>query len=170
MDTTKKILAVLVMALCIAGILLAFSGIVGSWILNRTAVKAGDAFLQRADATLAGLQSNLDTAQSGLSTADQLLNQIEGIPLVGGLLAPLNENVDGLNDQLNNMSGQVGVLQGMVDVLQTSFHTWLNLATLFVDIFLLWFGVSQVSLYYHARDWYRKEESITVEDADKIDI
>jgi len=166
MDIAKKILAVLVMGLCIVGILLAFSGIVGSWALNRTAVKAGDAFLLRADSTLAGLEGGLGSAQSGLSAADQLLSQIEAIPLVGGLLAPLNENVDGLNGQLTNMQGQVGELQVMVDTLQASFHAWLNLATLFVDIFLLWFGASQVSLFYHARDWYREGEGITAEGAE----
>lgn len=158
MATFKKILAVLVMGLCILGILLAFSGIVGSWVLNRMAVKSADAFLLRADSTLGGLDSGLGTAESGLSAAGELLKQFEGIPLLGGLVGPLNDNVGGLSGQLTKMHGQVVELQGMVDTLQANFRTWLNLATLGVNIFLLWFGLAQVSLFYHALDWYREPE------------
>ena len=154
----KKILAVLVMGLCILGILLAFSGIVGSWALNRMAIKSADAFLLRADSTLAGLDSGLGTAESGLSSAGELLKQIEGIPLVGGLVGPLNDNVGGLSSQLTQMHAQVVELQGMVNTLQANFRTWLNLVTLGVNIFLLWFGLAQVSLFYHALDWYREPE------------
>jgi hypothetical protein len=156
--TFKKILAVLVMAMCVLGIALALAGILGSWVLNRMVASRSDAFLQRAAASLGGLESGLNQAESGLSTTSEALQGLEEIPLIGGLVRPLMENVGGLTIQVEDMHTQVNELQGMVGVLQANLHLWLNLGTLAITVMLLWFGASQVSLFYHGLDWYRQAE------------
>ncbi len=156
METFKKILAVLVMVICVLGIAIALSGIVGSWVANQLAIHQGSVFLEHTGQVLAGVDTGLKSVEGGLGTVDQLIEQVKQIPLIGNLVAGFSQNVGGLSGQITDVHGQVTELQGIVATLQANLRSWVNLATLAVDLFLVWFGLAQVSVFYHGLDWYRK--------------
>ena len=107
-----------------------------------------------------------------IDSADALESQIGGIgdlaeqasvllkdasQLFGGNLAESRESLQGFLADVEAYQQKVKGWREQVAYLQESLPLWLDLVSTFLTIFLLWFGLSQISLFLHGRAILRGE-------------
>ncbi len=76
--------------------------------INRTLDFGRHAALQQVRAELAGLESQLDDLNGQLATIDQRTQVLEGL---GGRMAAVEDNVDGLQAEIRTAAEQVGAME-----------------------------------------------------------
>lgn len=77
--------------------------------------------------------------------------------LFGGDLAGTRKSLEGFLADVDAYQQKVTGWREQVGYLQKSLPVWLDFASFFLTLFLLWFGLSQVSLFLHGRAILRGE-------------
>jgi len=172
----KKILSVIAMVLC-AGVLLAcLAGAIGVWVARAPLTNTAVALLTTAYDTLQkvgttagqvsqglgelqGLAGKLDDVVNGASATAGVLKQIgpvgDALNAITGGVQQLDGKLAEIQASAGDIRSQVGGLASTVDVVRQRIPVWINVGAFAITLALLWIGMGQVSLFIHARTWFR---------------
>ena len=73
----------------------------------------------------------------------------DGSYLMGGDLQETRENIQALQKIIKTYAGKVRTWRGQVTTLRYEFPGWITKTAIWLTVFLLWFGFSQVGLFLH---------------------
>ncbi len=114
------------------------------------------------DEMLTDLIDSADALESQIGGLSELAEQAsvlleDASQLFGGDFGESRESLEGFLADVEAYQEKVKGWRGQVAYLKESLPLWLDLASIFLTIFLLWFGLSQVSLLLHGRAILRGE-------------
>ncbi len=114
------------------------------------------------DQMLTDLIDSADALEAQISDVGDLAEQAsvlleDASQLFGGDLEGSRESLEGFLEDVEAYQEKVQGWRGQVAYVKESLPLWLDLASIFLTIFLLWFGLSQVSLLLHGRAILRGE-------------
>jgi hypothetical protein len=176
MVIVRRILAIFAMVLCTGVLLVCLAGAVGVWIARAPLTGAAVALLTTAHGTLVkvestagrlsqgldelhGLSARLDDAVSDVSAGAGLLKQIGPI---GDTLNAIKGGTAQLESGLAELGSSAGEIESQAAglapdrTLKQRVPVWIGVGAIAITIALLWIGVGQVSLFFHALAWFRR--------------
>ncbi|MCC6298574.1 MAG: hypothetical protein IT314_04705 [Anaerolineales bacterium] len=114
------------------------------------------------DEMLTDLIDSADALEARITDVGDLAEQAsvlleDASQLFGGDLAGSRESLEGFLAAVDEYRTKVKTWRTQIADLKDSLPLWIDLASLFLTLFLLWFGLSQVSLLLHGRAILRGE-------------
>ena len=114
------------------------------------------------DEMLTDLIDSADALESQIGGIGELAEQAsvlleDASQLFGGDLEGTRKSLEGFLADVDAYQQKVTGWREQVEYLQESLPVWLDFASFFLTLFLLWFGLSQVSLFLHGRAILRGE-------------
>jgi archaellum component FlaC len=79
--------------------------------------------------------------------------------LMGGDLSETRGNIQKLQTVVDDYESRVGAWRGQIATLRAKSPGWILRASIALTVFLLWFALSQLSLFLHGLAFYRRETS-----------
>lgn len=114
------------------------------------------------DQMLTDLIDSADALESQISDVGDLAEQAsvlleDASQLFGGDFGESRKSLEGFLADVQEYQSKVTGWRAQIADVKESLPTWMDFASLFLTIFLLWFGLSQVSLLLHGRALLRGE-------------
>ncbi len=114
------------------------------------------------DQTLTDLIDSADALESKIGDVRALAEQASTMLsdasfLLGGDFAETRASLEGFLAAVKEYGEKVSGWRGQVAEAKEALPVWIDRASIFLTIFLLWFGLSQVSLFLHGRAILRGE-------------
>jgi peptidoglycan hydrolase CwlO-like protein len=107
--------------------------------------------------TLSSMESTLSTSQGNLIMIEAEFN------IMARHINEINGSLTGARAVITQYQGVVSSLQEQINNLQTNLPTWMNMATWFITIGLVWLGLTQLGLLAQGLEMVaRPEEKIVV--------
>jgi peptidoglycan hydrolase CwlO-like protein len=107
--------------------------------------------------TLSAMESTLSTSQGNLIMIEAEFN------IMARHINEINGSLTGARAVITQYQGVVSSLQEQINNLQTNLPTWMNMATWFITIGLVWLGLTQLGLLAQGLEMVaRPEEKIVV--------
>jgi hypothetical protein len=177
MVVVRKILAVVAMILCAGVLLVCLAGAVGVWVARVPLTRAAVALLSTTRDSLLGvantaqqvsqglgelqdLSGKVNDAVSGLSEGAGVLRQIGPIgDAVNGIadgVQQLDSRLAGLQADTGEIQSQAGNLAAQANHLRQRIPAWIGVGAIVATLLLLWVGLGQIGLFFHALQWFRE--------------
>jgi hypothetical protein len=178
----RKILAAGAMVLCAGVLLFCLAGAIGVWIARAPLTGAAVALLTTAYETLQkiesaagqvsqglgelhGLAVTVDDAVGDVSAGAGLLKQIgpigDALDAIGAGTGQMEGRLAELGSSAGEIESQAGGLASKAELLRRRIPAWISMGAVALTLALLWIGLGQVSLFFHALAWFRRAPTET---------
>ncbi len=117
------------------------------------------------DQVLTDLIASAETLDSEISSAEDLAQRASTFVsdtsyLLGGDLTETQASLQNFLSAVDEYQGKVGEWRKEISDLMVALPAWIDRASIFLTLFLLWFGLSQFSLFLHGRLILRGENPL----------
>lgn len=114
------------------------------------------------DQTLTDLIDSADALESRIGEIGDLAEQASALledasALFGGDLAGTRASLEGFLAEVTLYEGKLSSWRDQAAEVREALPVWINYASIVLTLLLLWFGLSQVSLFLHGRAFLREE-------------
>jgi hypothetical protein len=177
MIIVRKISAAVAMVLCVGALLVCLAGAIGVWIARAPLTGAAVALMTTAYDTLQRVESTAGQVSQGLGElhglAVRVYDAVGKVSEGAGLLrqiGPIGDTLDAIGAGTGQLEGrlaelgssageiesQAGGLASQADLLRERIPDWISMGAVALTLALLWIGLGQVSLFFHALAWFRR--------------